>query len=157
MLPHDWDNGGGHKPLNSAAAKVLRVSCDPLGKGSGNEGTPCCRTGFCVSRNKEPICDSQIRWIQTSVLPIRRVDCCCSPEDRKLAVRVNARPFVRTQKRPNSPSKGLVQASLTFDFFRLTLAAPAYPMHTAIHIERKSRVFMIGKLQDNCFLRLLNI
>ena len=35
LLPHDWDNGGGHKPLNSAAAKVLRVSFDPLGEGLG--------------------------------------------------------------------------------------------------------------------------
>ena len=28
-------DGGGHKPLNSAAAKVLRVSYDPLGERSG--------------------------------------------------------------------------------------------------------------------------
>ena len=34
LLPHDWDNGGGHKPLNSVAAKMLRVSCDPLGERS---------------------------------------------------------------------------------------------------------------------------
>ena len=52
------NNGGGHKPLNSAAAKALRVSCNPLGKGSEIAGTPCSRAGFCVRRNKEPICDS---------------------------------------------------------------------------------------------------
>ena len=53
-----------------------------------------------------------------------------------------ARPFVRTQKRPHFALTGKMQASLTFDFFRLTLAAPAYSMCTAIHIERKSQAFM---------------
>ena len=149
MLPHDWDNGGGHKPLNSAAAKVLRVSYDPLGKKSGSLGTPCCRTGFCVRRNKEPICGSQIRWIRTSVLPIRRGDCCCSPIDRKLTVRIYARPCIRTQKRLNLP-RGVNSSVSNVDFFRLTLAAPAYSMCTAIHIERKSRAFMKFNLRiDN--------
>ena len=88
------NNGGGHKPLNSAVAKVLRVSYDPLGERSGSMGTPCCRTGFCVRRNKEPICDSQIRWIRASVLPIRRVDCCCSPIGQKLTVHVCTRTTI---------------------------------------------------------------
>ena len=52
------------------------------------------------------------------------------------------RPFIRTQKRPHFALRGKMQASLTFDFFRLTLAAPAYSMCTAIHIERKSRAFI---------------
>ena len=108
-------------------------------------GTPCCRTGFCVRRNKEPISDSQIRWIRASVLPIRRVDCCCSPIDRKLTVRIYARPCIRTQKRLNLP-RGVNSSVSNVDFFRLTLAAPAYSMGTAIHIERKSRAFLICNL-----------
>ena len=39
-----------------------------------------------------------------------------------------------------------MQASLTFDFFRLMLAAPAYSLCTAIHSERKSRAFLICNL-----------
>ena len=62
--------------------RTPRMSYDLLGERSGSVGTPGCRTGFCVRRNKEPISDSQIRWIRASVLPIRRVDCCCSPKDR---------------------------------------------------------------------------
>ncbi len=46
------------------------------------------------------------------------------------------------KKRPHFALTGKMQASLTVDFFRLTLAAPAYLMGTAIHIERKSRAFM---------------
>ena len=57
-----------------------------------------------------------------------------------------ARPFVRTQKRLHFAPRGKMQASLTFDFFRLTLAAPAYSMCTAIHSERKSRAFLICNL-----------
>ena len=57
---------------------TFRNDKERLLKTSANVGTPCCRTGFCVRRNKEPICDSQIRWIRASVLPIRRADCCCS-------------------------------------------------------------------------------
>ena len=121
--------------------RTPRVSYDPLGEKSGSLGTPCCRTGFCVRRNKEPICDSQIRWMQTSVLPIRSVDCCCSPKDRKLTVRIHARPCIRTQKRPNLP-QGVSSSVSNVDFFRLTLAAPAYSMCTAIHSERKSQAFM---------------
>ena len=59
---------------------------------------------------------------------------------------VHARPFIRTQKRPHFAPRGKMQASLTFDFFRLTLAAPACPMCTAIHIEIKSRAFLICNL-----------
>ena len=118
------------------------MSYDPLGEKSGSLGTPCCRTGFCVRRNKETICDSQIRWIRASVLPIRRGDCCCSPTGQKLTVRMHARPFIRTQKRLNLP-QGVNSSVSNVDFFRLTLAAPAYSMCTAIHIERKSRAFMI--------------
>ena len=173
------------------------MSYDPLGEKSGSLGTPCCRTGFCVRRNKEPICGSQIRWIRASVLPIRRGDCCCSPEDRKLTVRMHARPFFKESliissavaarsfvptlrfetleihkvclrisnldlcQNPSSStlaeitSDSLNAKTLAFrsngqkasvsnvDFFRLTLAAPAYSMSTAIHSERKSRAFMI--------------
>ena len=122
------------------------MSYDPLGKKSGSLGTPCCRTGFCVRRNKEPICDSQIRWIRASVLPIRRVDCCCSPKDQKLTVRMHARPFIRTQKRPLFALTGKKQAFLMLTFFRLTLAAPAYSLCTAIHSERKSQAFQICNL-----------
>ncbi len=56
------------------------------------------------------------------------------------------RPFIRTQIRLHFALMGKIQASLTFDFFRLTLAAPAYSMCTAIHIERKSRAFLIWNL-----------
>ena len=52
------------------------------------------------------------------------------------------RPFIRTQKRLNLP-QGVSSSVSNVDFFRLTLAAPAYSMGTAIHIERKSRAFMI--------------
>ena len=121
------------------------MSVDPLGEGSGSEGTPCCRTGFCVRRNKELACDRQTGWIRASVLPIRRVDCCCSPKDQKLTVRMHARPFIRTQKRPNLPQ--WVSSSVSnVDFFRLTLAAPAYSLCTAIHSERKSRAFLMCNL-----------
>ena len=177
--------------------RTPRVSYDPLGERSGSVGTPCCRTGFCVRRNKEPICGSQIRWIRTSVLPIRRVDCCCSPKDQKLTVRcVHARPFFKESliissavavgsfvpilrfetleihkvclrisnldlcqnpssstlaeitsdslnaKTPAFRPNGQKASVSNVDFFRLTLAAPAYLMGTAIHIERKSRAFM---------------
>ena len=56
------------------------------------------------------------------------------------------RPFIRTQKRPYFAPRGKMQASLTFNFFRLTLAAPAYSMGTAKNIERKSRAFLICNL-----------
>ena len=130
-------------PLKPAAAKVLRVSYDPLGEKSGSLGTPCCRTGFCVRRNMEPICDSQIGCIRTSVVSVQRVDCCCSPKDQKITVRVC--PFIRTQKRPSLP-QGVNSSVSNVDFFRLTLAAPAYSMGTAIHNERKSRAFLICNL-----------
>ena len=158
------DDSGGHKPLNSAAAKMLRVSCNPLGEGSrckcfkfvviakpvrrlvvaisrnnvyfeiptpvcalarndkerllktsANVGTPCCRTGFCVRRNKEPICDSQIRWVRSSVLSIRRVDCCCSPKKNNFLC-PRTRPIIRTQKRPHFAPRGKMQAFLMLTF-----------------------------------------
>ena len=55
------------------------------------------------------------------------------------------RPFIRTQKRPSLP-QGVNSSVSNVDFFRLTLAAPAYSMCTAIHIERKSRAFLICNL-----------
>ena len=55
------------------------------------------------------------------------------------------RPFIRTQKRPNLP-QGVSSSVSNVDFFRLTLAAPAYSMCTAIHSERKSRAFLICNL-----------
>ena len=95
---------------------LARNDKEHLLKTSANVGTPCCRTGFCVRRNKEPICDSQIIWIRASVLPIRRVDCCCSPKDRKLTMRIHARPCIRTQKRPHFALTGKIQAFLMFTF-----------------------------------------
>ena len=55
------------------------------------------------------------------------------------------RPFIRTQKRPNLP-QGVSSSVSNVDFSRLTLAAPAYSLRTAIHSERKSRVFLICSL-----------
>ena len=92
-----------------------RVSYDPLGEKSGSLGTPCCRTGFCVRRNKEPICDSQIRWIRASVLPIRRGDCCCSPKTNNFLC-PRTRPIIRTQKRPHFALTGKKQAFLMLTF-----------------------------------------
>ena len=59
---------------------------------------------------------------------------------------MHARPCIRTQKRPHFAPRGKMQASLTIDFFRLTLAAPAYTICTAIRIERKSQAFLICNL-----------
>ena len=95
---------------------------------------------LCVRRNKESICDSQIRRIRASVLPIRRVDCCCSPKTNNFLC-PRTRPIIRTQKRLNLP-QGVSSSVSNVDFFRLTLAAPAYSLCTAIHIEIKSRAFM---------------
>ena len=117
------------------------MSYDLLGERSGLGVDSLLPNRLCVCRSKESICDSQIRWIRASVLPKRRVDCCCSPKDQKLTVRMHARPFIRTQKRPNLP-QGVSSSVSNVDFFRLTLAAPAYSVCTAIHIERKSRAFM---------------
>ena len=59
------------------------------------------------------------------------------------------RPFIRTQKRPSLP-QGVNSSVSNVDFFRLTLAAPAYSLCTAIHIEIKSRAFMKFNLRfDN--------
>ena len=55
---------------------------------------------------------------------------------------LKTQPFIRTQKRPNLP-QGVTSSVSNVDFFRLTLAAPAYSMCTAIRIERKSQAFMI--------------
>ena len=55
------------------------------------------------------------------------------------------RPCIRTQKRPNLP-QGVSSSVSNVDFFRLTLAAPAYSMCTAMHSERKSRAFLICNL-----------
>ena len=55
------------------------------------------------------------------------------------------RPCIRTQKRPNLP-QGVSSSVSNVDFFRLTLAAPAYSPCTAIHNERKSRAFHICNL-----------
>ena len=55
------------------------------------------------------------------------------------------RPIIRTQKRPNLP-QGVSSSVSNVDFFRLTLAAPAYSLCTAIHSERKSRAFLICNL-----------
>ena len=55
------------------------------------------------------------------------------------------RPIIRTQKRPNLP-QGVSSSVSNVDFFRLTLAAPAYSMGTAKNIERKSRAFLICNL-----------
>mgnify|MGYP003293665874 CR=1 FL=1 len=72
-----------------------------------------------------------------TVAAVRRTDNLLCPKTR---------PFIRTQKRPHFALTGKMQASLTFDFFRLTLAAPAYSLCTAIHSERKSRAFLICNL-----------
>ena len=55
------------------------------------------------------------------------------------------RPFIRTQKRPNLP-QGVSSSVSNVDFSRLTLAAPAYSLCTAIHSEGKSRAFLICNL-----------
>ena len=120
---------------------VPRVSCDTLGEGSGIVETPCYRTGFAFAGTRSrsvtvrsggyepPFCQHG-GW---TIAVIRKTD--------NLLCRM-ARPFIRTQKRPHFALRGKMQASLTFDFFRLTLAAPAYSMCTAIHIEKKSQAFM---------------
>ena len=46
-------------------------------------------------------------------------------------------------KTPALPPNGQKASVSNVDFFRLTLAAPAYSLCTAIHNERKSRAFMI--------------
>ena len=35
MLPHDWDNGGGHKPLNSAADELRACPMIPSARDQG--------------------------------------------------------------------------------------------------------------------------
>ena len=49
-------------------------------------------------------------------------------------------------KTPAFRPKGQNASVSNVDFFRLTLAAPAYSMCTAIRIERKSRAFLICNL-----------
>ena len=120
---------------------TFRNDKERLLKTSANVGTPCCRTGFCVRRNKEPICDSQIRWIRASVLPIRRGGTVATVRETDNFLCPKTRPFIRTQKRLNLP-QGVNSSVSNVDFFRLTQAAPAYSLCTAIHSERKSRVFM---------------
>ena len=96
------NNGGGHKPLNSAVTKVLRVSYDSLGERSGIVGTPCCRTGFAFagarsrsvavrSGGYEPPFCQYGGW---TVAAVRKTNNILCPKTR---------PFIRTQKRPNLP------------------------------------------------------
>ena len=138
-------DGGGHKPLNSAAAKALRVSCNPLGEGSmillellaaepafAFAGTRS-RSVTVRSGGYEPPFCQYGGW---TVAAVQKTDNLLCPKTR---------PFIRTQKRPSLP-QGVNSSVSNVDFFRLTLAAPAYSMCTAIHIERKSRAFLICNL-----------
>ena len=50
------------------------------------------------------------------------------------------------RKHARTYPKGVNSSVSNVDFFRLTLAAPAYSLRTAIHSERKSRVFLICSL-----------
>lgn len=113
MAPRLYDSGG-HKPLNPAAVKYRTCPAIPSARDQKQWGLPVAElTLRCQS--KESISDSQIGWIRTSVLSIRRVDRCCGPKANNLLCQMT-RPFVRTQKRPG-PLHEQIQASLTFGFF----------------------------------------
>ena len=139
------DDGGGHKPLNSVAAKMLRVSCNPLGEGSMIllellAAEPA--FAFAGTRNQSvavrsggyepPFCQYG-GWTVAAVPKTNNFLC------------PKTRPCIRTQKRPNFP-QGVNSSVSNVDLFRLTLAAPAYSLCTAIHNERKSRAFLICNL-----------
>ena len=123
---------------------MLHVSCDPLGERSKMTRTPCCRTDFAFAgtRNQSvtvrsggyepPLCQCG-GW---TVAAVRKTNNFLCPKTR---------PFIRTQKRPSLP-QGVNSSVSNVDFFRLTLAAPAYSLCTAIHNERKSRAFLICNL-----------
>ena len=136
--------------------RTPRVSCDPLGEGSmillellaaepafAFAGTRSRSVTVRSGRYEPPSC----QYGGWTVAAVRKTD---------NFLCLKTRPFIRTQKRPNLP-QGVSASVSNVDFFRLTLAAPAYSMCTARNIERKSRAFMIGKLQANYHLRLLNI
>ena len=136
LLPHDWDNGGGHKPLNSAAviitAHVLWSPRQEIGK-FGDSLLP-----NRLLRSPEQGANLwQSDQVNTSLRSAN------TEGGTVAAVRktnnflcLMTRPFIRTQKRPNLP-QGVSSSVSNVDFFRLTLAAPAYSLCTAIHIEEK--------------------
>ena len=72
-------------------------------------------------------------------LRISNLDLCQNPSSSTLAEITSDSLNAKTPAfRPNGQKASVSNV----DFFRLTLAAPAYLMGTEIHIERKSRAFM---------------
>ena len=148
-------DGGGHKPLNSAAEELRVCPVIPSARDREMRGLLAAEPAFAFAGTRSqsvavrsgeyepPFCQYG-GWTVAAVRKTNNFLC------------LMTLPSIRTQKRPNLP-QGVSASVSNVDFFRLTLAAPAYPMCTARNIERKSRAFMIGKLQANYHLRLLNI
>ena len=138
------DDCGGHKPLNSAADELRVCPLIPSARDREVRGLLAAEPAFAFAgtRNRfvtdkpggyEPPFCQYGGW---TVAAVQKTDNLLCPKTR---------PFIRTQKRPSFP-QGVNSSVSNVDFFRLTLAAPAYSLCTAIHIERKSRAFLICNL-----------
>ena len=130
-------DGGGHKPLNSAAAKyAARVLWTPRREIEDDEDSLLPNR---LLRSPEQGANLwQSDQVATSLRSANTEGGLLLQSERPIFFW----PSIRTQKRLQFALTDKLQASLTLDFFRLTLAAPAYSMGTAIHIERKSYVFI---------------
>ena len=147
VATHDWDNGGGHKPLNSAAEELRACPMIPSARDRVVWGLLAAEPAFAFAGtrsqsvavrsggNEPPFC----QYGGWTVAAVQKTDNLLCPKTR---------PCIRTQKRPSLP-QGVNSSVSNVDFFRLTLAAPAYSMCTAIHNEGKSRVFMKYNLRFN--------
>ena len=129
------NNGGGHKPLNSAAEELRVCPMIPSARNREVWGLLAAEPAFAFAGTRsrsvtvrsfgyEPPSCQYGGW---SVAAVRKTNNFLCPKTR---------PFIRTQKRPNLP-QGVSASVSNVDFFRLTLAAPAYSLCTAIHIEEK--------------------